>query len=125
MNEKRPIDRQRESALSLEIGTEDENSGISDFYKIGERRLLIVKAKSIYEVTLPDQIDPKRTNPNLKPLQQRVLDYGSEDDFVCRVLLTAKALFREHLFRPQVNQVQALALAFDGLKDVIAMHQLR
>jgi hypothetical protein len=125
MSEKRPIDRQRDSGLSLQIGAEDETSAISDFYKIGEKRLLIVKAKGIYEVILPDQIDPKRTNPRLTPLQQRVLDYGSDDDFVCRILLTAKALFRENFFEPQFDYVEAFALAFDGLKDIIAMHQLR
>ncbi len=125
MNEKRPIDRQREAGSSLVIGTADDNSSISDFYKIGEERLLIVKARGIYEVKLPDQIDPKRTNKNLKPLQQRVLDYGSDDDFVCRILLTAKVLFREHFLGSQFNQVQASVLALDGLKDIIAMHQLR
>ena len=122
MSDKRPIDRQRKSGLSLQIGAEE---GISDFYKIGERRLLVVTAKGIYELKLPDQIDPKRTNQNLKPLQQRVLNFGSDDDYVCRVLLTAKVLFRENFLGPQFDHAHASVLAFEGLKDVMTMHQLR
>ena len=120
---KRPIDRLRESGGSIQIY--GAGGRAPEFYKIGEDRFIVVTANAVHEIKLPDQIDPGRTNPRLKPIQQRVVDHGSDDEFVCRVLLTAKNLFRDDALGSEFDHVRALALAFDGLVDIVAMRQLQ
>jgi len=63
MEEKRPIDRKRESGGHADIGSE-EDGAIVEMKNIGGR-LLIIKERSIYEMVMADDIDPERTNINL------------------------------------------------------------
>ncbi|MGQ0584909.1 MAG: hypothetical protein ACT4O6_23475 [Reyranella sp.] len=122
MNDKRPIDRLRDSAHSIEIGAEDAAGNISEFYTIGDERLFSVHARAIYELILPDQTDPKRTNPSIPPVQRRVLAYGLDDEYVSRILFTAKTLFRKDVL-PAFDDVRAASLSFEFLKEVIAMRE--
>lgn len=118
---KRPIDIQREGAGYIDVGGKEDPSPITGFYKIGEQRLLILKSQAIYEVKLPDEIDPQRKNPNLRPTYQKVSPFGTDDDLVCQVLLTAHELFRHQYLRKGFNYERAQELAFEGLKDINAM----
>jgi hypothetical protein len=120
---KRPIDLQRDSAFSVKIGDADDGGGdLGEFYRIGEERLLTVHARAVYELILPDQIDPDRTNPNIPPVQQKVLSAGYEDAVVSRVLFTAKALFRSSVLK-DFDENRAAALAFELVKDINAMRE--
>ncbi len=116
-----PIDKIRDAAFSLRVGAEGDDSHIVDFYKIGQKRMLLIKEKGIYEVTLPDQIDPQRTNATLRPAQQRVLEVGAEDETVGRILFGAKALFEPPMLGNDFDYVGALSLAYSALRDLIAM----
>ena len=111
MNDKRPIDRLRESAGKMEIGTADDSSEITAMVSIGDD-FYIVKENGIYAVKLADSIDPERLNPHIPNVQQRVLDYGSASKLVGRTFLTANSLFKENHLPSTFNCEQAIMLAF-------------
>ncbi|MFT4275405.1 MAG: hypothetical protein QM576_03520 [Rhodopseudomonas sp.] len=115
---KRPIDKIRESALSMEIGEPGERSTITEFVKIADK-LHIVTGSAIYRVMLADEIDPERTNPAVPNSQQKVLHYGSESPLVCKTLLTAKQLFGEG--SPLADKSDAIRLSFECLRDLVAL----
>jgi hypothetical protein len=56
MIDKRPIDRLRDGAISLEVKTPDDDSAISIMITVGDR-LLVVKEKGIYEIKPADKIE--------------------------------------------------------------------
>src|SRR5438876_372279 len=115
MKPKRPIDAQRDSAGSMDIGTEDEGA-ITEMISTPEA-LLIVKERGIYAVQMADQIDPHRTNPVIPNTQQRVLPIGSSNLIVVRTLLTSHALFKKEMLGDDFDQQSAVRLAFALLKD--------
>jgi hypothetical protein len=118
MDEKRPIDLQRESAGGMTIGTPEEGP-IKDFVKLNDR-LMIVKSKAVYQMVLADSVDPKRTNSTMPNVQQRVLSIGVDSPLLGRTLMTAKALLNPtHL--EKINCNRALELAFGVARDVSAM----
>lgn len=94
MNQKRPIDRQREAAITLTVGDEEDSSPIRDFLSTANA-LYTIKENGVYKVQLADDIDPGRTNPNVPNLSQKVLSAGYNNEIVGRILLTAKCLFDE------------------------------
>jgi hypothetical protein len=119
---KRPIDRIRDSALSMEVGEPGERSTITEMIKIADK-LHIVTGLSIYRIMLADEIDPERTNPAVPNSQQKVLQYGSESPLVCKTLLTAKQLFGEG--SPFANNSSdVIRLSFECLKDLAALSDI-
>jgi hypothetical protein len=72
MKEKRPIDRMREAAGKMDVGTPDDPTAITGLFPIGDT-LYVIKEKGIYEIQFADAIDPKRTNIHVPNTQQRVL----------------------------------------------------
>jgi len=123
MSEKKPIDRLRESAGRMEIGTADDASAITAMLAMGDV-LYTIKEHGIYAVKLADSIDPKRQNPHIPNTQQRVLAYGSESEFVGRTLLTASKLFNKTYMPSSFNCEQAIMKSFDVLRDIAAMHEV-
>jgi hypothetical protein len=124
MNEKRPIDRLRESAVRIEIGTADDSSSIAAMISIGDV-LYIVKENGIYAVKLADSIDPERLNPHIPDTQQCILACGSASELVGRTLLTANSLFKKTYLPPTFNCEQAVMLSLDALKDIATMQEAR
>ena len=94
MNKKRPIDRQREAAITMKVGDDEDSSPIKDFLST-ENALYTIKGQGIYKVQLADDIDPERTNPNIPNLSQKVLSAGDDNEIVARILLTVQCLFDE------------------------------
>lgn len=121
MSDKRPIDLKRDSAKSMNVGAPDE--AITDFLTF-QKRMLVIKTKSIYEVKLADQIDPQRTNINIPDTNQKVLNYGSETIFIGRTLLTAAELFKDRYLGKSADCDQCISFAFDAVKDVAAMNEI-
>jgi len=120
---KRPIDRKRESAGMIEITDPDDPSGITGMIVIG-KSLHALKENSIYEIKMGDDIDPKRSNPDIPNTYQRVLGYGSASPLVQRILLTAHVLFNKSYLPKGFDSEEALKQAFAALKDVTAMHDI-
>ena len=119
----RKVDQFRDGAFSFEIGDADDPSGITGMLVLDDK-LHVVKEKGIYVVILPDDIDPGRTKPSLPRAQRRELNYGSNDPYVGRVLLTASELFKKDRLPPECNPEKALNLTYGLLKDLIAMREM-
>jgi hypothetical protein len=102
MTKKRPIERLRDGAVSLEVKTPDDDSAITGMITFGDR-LLVVKEKGIYEIKLADQIDPERKNIQVPNTVQRVLPYGSNEPWVGAVLLTGHELLKKEILNEQID----------------------
>src|SRR5258706_14381041 len=115
-----PIDAKRDAAFSMTI----EGAGaLTDMIPIGDT-LFIVSERCVHAVKLADQIDPQRSNPNIPHTQQKVLPVGSTDLVVGQVLLTANTLFEPKFLGAEFNREEALKLALDLLKDLVAMIEI-
>jgi hypothetical protein len=117
MAQKRAIDRLRESAGSMEIGSADD--GPISLVGVGERLLIAMKTE-VYEVKFADKVDPERTNPNIPNTKQKVLAIGVDSPLLGRTLLTAKVLFNK-AYLPRELCDAAMARAFDAAADLTAM----
>jgi len=117
MEEKRPIDRKRESSGHADIGSA-EDGAIIEMKNIGGR-LLIIKERSIYEMVMADTIDPKRTNINLPTtIHKLIIDKGAESEIVSRTLLTAMTLFRPEYISNTVDCPKLIGLTIDLLSEI-------
>lgn len=117
MEEKRPIDRKRESAGHSDIGSA-EDGAIIEMKNIGER-FLIIKERSIYEMVMADSIDPERTNINLPTtIHKLIIDKGTESETVSRTLLTAMTLFRPEYISSTVDCPKSIGLTIDLLSEI-------
>ena len=123
MSNKRPIDRLRKSAGSMQISATDDVSEINSFLKIRDA-LYVLKTKGIYEIKLADQIDPARTDPSIPNTHQRVLSYGCESLFVSRTILTARRLFEQQYFPKEIDAERVVTLAFSTAKEFAAMQDI-
>lgn len=91
MNGKRPIDIQREAALTINVSGDDKSS-IREVFSTSST-LYTIKNHSVFKIQLADDIDPERTNLNIPNMTQQVLLAGYENEVVARVLLMTKYLF--------------------------------
>jgi hypothetical protein len=82
---KRPIDFQREGAAFMNVGSPDDLSPITSMIVIG-KMLYVVKASSVYQVRMADDINPERTNPSVPNTQQKILGVGSDSEVVGRTV---------------------------------------
>lgn len=123
MKEKRPIDRTRDSAFKMEVGSGDDTSPITGMFAIAGC-LHVFKENAIYKIALADDIDPKRANVAIPNTQQKVLGRGSNDPIVGRTILTAKELFNASYLPKDFDANDALRLAFALLKDLSAMQDM-
>ena len=120
-NNKRPIEKFRDSGGAFTVGSEEDGTPITEMFPL-DSELLLITQKAIYEVKMADQLDPKRENPNIPHnVQRRILDLGTDSEFVGRTLLTAKALFKKEFLPSPIDINRALVLTFEALRDIIAM----
>ncbi|WP_027520412.1 hypothetical protein [Bradyrhizobium sp. WSM1417] len=124
MTDRLPIDALRNSAKSGLVGSDGDDSAITDMIPIGNT-LYMVKERGIYGVQLADQIDPQRTNASIPDTQQKILAIGSSDPIVSRTLLTAHTLFDEKMLPASFEQEKGLCLALELLKDFVAIETIR
>lgn len=109
----------RDSGGSFALDNPDDGTSIREMLSLKDR-LLIFTEKCTYEVQLADQIDPKRTNPNLPHnVRRKLFDYGVQSEFVCKTLLQAKVLFQKHML--PIDTEKALELSLEALKELVAM----
>jgi len=117
MDDKRPIDRLRDSSGQGEVGTE-EDGAIIEMKTIGGR-LLIIKERSIYEMFFADTIDPERTNINLpQTITKLIIDKGTESETVARTFLTACTLFRREYMETSIDCDKVISLTIDMLSEI-------
>jgi hypothetical protein len=117
---RRPIDVMRDSAKTGRIGTDGDDSAISEMIPIGDT-LFFVKEHGIYGMQLADQIDPGRTNAAVPDTQQKILSVGSNDPMVARTLLTAHTLFQPTVLGTSFDKEKGLRLALELVRDLVAL----
>jgi hypothetical protein len=122
-DDKRPIDRIRESALSMRIGT-PEDGAVSVMIGM-EDALYVVTERAIYAVQLADQVDTERTNAAVPNTQQRLLSIGTHDPEVARIFLTAYTMFKSTHLGTSFPEREAWSRAFGYLRDIVAMMEIR
>ena len=92
---KRPIDRKRDAAITLQVGGDDKSAAQGIFVHARCSALCLIRRNRAYfKIRLADDIDPGRTNPDIPNLSQQVLTEGYDNEIVARILLTAKDAFR-------------------------------
>jgi hypothetical protein len=120
---KRPIDRLRDSAVSMAIDSPDDQSGIVATFEI-DSRLCMVTGRGVYALQLADQTDPGRTNAAIRNSMQRLLTIGADNVIVSRILLTAESLCKAAYLGPAFPEKRAVALAWQQTKTVAAMAKM-
>jgi hypothetical protein len=123
MPERRPIDIIRNSGGQMNVGPLGSESPITSMCEIGGC-LCAVKIDGIYEIKLPDQVDPGRTNIALQKSQRRILAYGSDSEIVVRTLLTADVLFNPSYLGSAFDKKVAVDVTFSALGDLISMDEI-
>jgi hypothetical protein len=123
MPARRPIDILRDSGGRMEVSTPEDQSDIVSMCEINGS-IHVIKRQGIYKIILPDEIDPKRTNPVLPTTQQQILAYGSDCKIVVQTILTANRLFNPVYLGSAFDKKRGLDLAFGGLLDLISMHEM-
>lgn len=86
--------------------------------------LYAITNKAIYLIKLADEIDPKRTNPNIPNLQKKVLNHGLDNEVIGSILLTAKILFDKNRLNPTFNCHAALSISFELTKLLTEMQDI-
>ena len=119
---KRPPIPRRDSGGSFSLNNPDDGTPIKQMFELNNGLLLITE-KCTYRMQVADQIDPKRENPALPPIfQQKLFDYGTESELLCRTLLQAKVLFRKEFQSADLIE-RAMQFSFDALGDLVSMHE--
>ena len=122
MDKKRPIDKMRDRGGHTDIGT-PEDGAIEEMLNVGGR-LLIIKERSVYELRMADDIDPKRENPNVPRASQRlIVDLGTESELFSRVFLTAKQLFKSEYLPDSINPDELLFLTLEVVQELAALEK--
>ncbi|MGO1160523.1 hypothetical protein ACTOV4_01030 [Brucella sp. C7-11G] len=119
---KAQIDQVRSSALSMQIGNE-EDGAVLDMIEIGGR-LHIIKNKSIYCVALADETDPERKVISIPNTQQKILGYGADSFIVQRVLLTAKELFKVDRLIGSLDAKEALRASVELTQNICSANEI-
>jgi len=120
---KREIDRLRESAGSMNINTPDDQSEIASMLTI-DNTLIVVKQRGIYQIKMADQIDPERTNPHVPNTVQLLSQFGSDEEFIGKMLLTAHGLFSKGNLPPNIDCDAAMVHIVEITKNVSEMRVL-
>jgi hypothetical protein len=116
---KHPFMPIRDGAGSFALDDPADGTAIKEMLSLPDRMLLVTE-KCTYEVKLADQIDPKRTNPNLPHnVRRKILDYGINSEELCKTLLQAKALFKDGFLNVDVKT--AMTLTANALENFAAM----
>lgn len=117
MQEKKLVDKIRESSGQTEIGT-DEDGAILEM-KNYNGKVIIIKEKAIYELVFADDIDPERTNENLSPtINKLIVNKGAESKIVSKTFITAKTLFNNDHIMQSISAEKLISLSLNLLEEL-------
>jgi hypothetical protein len=118
---KHPPIPSRDSGGAFTLNNPDDGTSILEMCKLNDG-LLMITEKCTYRVQHADQIDPDRKNSALAPnFQQKLFDYGTKSELLCRTFLQAKVMFRKEFQSIDINR--AMQLSFDALGNLISMDE--
>lgn len=109
------IDKIRDSAGSMEINFDGDLGEIAWIVSFSDR-MLVVKDFGVYEVTLADQIDPERTNESIPNTFQRIVAFGSSQEWIAKTLLTADRLLGKGNIEARVDKNKGMVLVLEITK---------
>ena len=113
----------RDAGGSFKLDNPDDGTPISAMLSLNDRLLAVTK-KCTYEVQLADQIDPKRTNPNLPHnVRRKLFDCGIESVALQKILLQAHVLLKKEFLKIDVDQ--AMTLTLDAFNAFVALDRCR
>lgn len=118
------IDKIRNAAGSMQIGTSGDQSDITTLLSLGSS-LYAVKEQGIYVIKLADEIDPARTNAAIPSVQQRIIALGSDSPLVGQTLLTASELFSDKVLPKWFDCNRAIQCSLEALKDLSAVQEIK
>ena len=117
---KRPIDQQRDAAVTMQVEDESDASAIEDVIPL-PGRILLIKELGIWQTQLADNIDPGRTNAGIPNTMQKLLARGAADPLVGRTLLQAKVLLRQSMLPARIVGETGLEVTFALLMELDAL----
>jgi hypothetical protein len=79
----------------------------------------------IYSVQLADGVDPNRSNPAIPDVQQKVLDYGSNEPFVARTFLQARVLLDGGVLPKTIDVMRGMEIALSLAKELASLSELK
>lgn len=119
---KLPSMPKRDAAGSFELDDPADGTPIKEMLPLKDR-LLLVTEKCTYQVQLADQIDPKRTNPNIPHnVRRKLFDHGTNSEILRKTLIHSKVMFRKE-FQPHLDVAKAMLLALEALGEIISVDQ--
>ncbi len=85
--------------------------------------MYVIKEKGIYEIKLADDIDPGRKNIKVPNTVQRILRFGSDNEWIGKTLLTGQNLFKSSYLPKELNCDNAMALILSIVKNLGRMQE--
>jgi hypothetical protein len=109
----------RDAGGSFTLDNPDDGTPIKEMFSLKDR-LLLVTEKCTYEVQMADQIDPKRTNPNLPHnVHRKLFDHGVNSEVLGKTLLQANNLFKDGFLKVDIRT--AMSVTLDALNAFLAL----
>lgn len=122
MKNKKPLPI-RDLGGRFTINNPDDETPITQMFPLNSKFLIVLSEKCTYRMQMADQVDPDRKNPKLPPvIQQKLFDYGTKSELLCRTLLQAKVMFRKEFQSADVSK--ALQISFDAVGYLVSMDEI-
>jgi hypothetical protein len=117
----RPSVPARDQGGSFSLSNPDDDTAIVKMFRLDDG-LLVITQKCTYRMQMADQIDPERKNPALSPsFHQKLFDYGTSSELLCRTLLQAEVIFRKEF--QTIDVQRAMQLSFAAFGDLVSMYE--
>lgn len=118
------IDRNRDSAISLRIGDEADQSPLKKIIGIADS-MYIFRDESVWKIQLADAIDPERTNSSIPNAQKREIDIGLNSELVRRTVIQVDELVKPAELGSRGDRDKILTLALRSLHALRRLERVR
>lgn len=98
-------------------------SNVSSLIKVKDDLLCVTK-NDIRSIITADLIDPKKTNPDIRHVQQILVPHGSDNVFVGGILQQADELFKDYALPKGFNYQKGIDISFNFLMEIISLNGL-
>ena len=102
----------RDSAISMELGEDKENS-IQHMLTLNGG-FYAFSTKNIFRVRTADDVDPDRASPETRHSYQEIYPIGCNNSFVARSIIQAKQIFDDVPLRPELAKEQLLNAVWEA-----------
>lgn len=106
----------------MKIADLKEGDQITGMVTVGED-LYMIANNSVHQIKLADSIDPKRIDPTVPNLQQKIFGKGSDSILVSRTMIFAHEICKGDVFEDSFNKEKIMNISIDLLRCVIDMDE--